>query len=371
MIKVGITGGSGFIGTHLKNWLSLNKKEFKIIDFKKSFFDNNSLLDNFVKKSDVIVHLSGINRHNDEKFIYSSNIDMAKKIISSFERTQFKGKLIFSSSIQEKLSTQFGKSKKRSRLLFESWCSNNDILFHGLIIPNVFGPFCKPNYNSFISTFSHNLINNKKSKILVDNNVPLIYIDNLIFKIFKLFKTKKKSKKIKINQDIEIKVSEVLLKLKNFKSEYILNHKVPKLESKFDLNLFNTFRSYFNYDLYPIVYKNNIDVRGNFVELIRENTGGQFSYSITKPQKTRGNHFHTRKIERFSVLKGKALIEFRKYGCKKKYSFKLDGEEPSFIDMPLWYTHNIKNIGNEDLITSFWINEHYNEIDSDTYYEDV
>ena len=122
MIKVGITGNSGFIGTHLKNWLSLNKKEYKIIDFKNSFFNNSSLLDDFVNKSDIIVHLSGINRHNDEKFIYSSNIDMTKKIISSFKRTQFKGKLIFSSSIQEKLSSQFGKSKKRSRLLFESWC---------------------------------------------------------------------------------------------------------------------------------------------------------------------------------------------------------------------------------------------------------
>jgi len=371
MIKVGITGNSGFIGSHLKNWLSLNNEKYRIIDFKKSFFDNNSLLDDFVKKSDVIVHLSGVNRHDNQEFIYRSNIEMTNKIISSFERTHFKGKLVFSSSIQENLSSSFGKSKKKSRLLFQSWCSKNGVSFHGLIIPNVFGPFCKPNYNSFISTFSHNLIYDKKSKILVDNNVPLIYIDNLIFKILKLLKSKTKSKKINIIQDIDIKVSQVFTKLKNFRLEYIINKKIPKLESKFELNLFNTFRSYFNYNLYPLIYANNIDERGNFVELIREKSGGQFSYSITKPQKTRGNHFHTRKIERFSVLKGKALIEFRKYGSKKKYSFELDGETPSFVDMPVWFTHNIKNIGDSDLITSFWISEHYNANDSDTYYKNV
>ena len=371
MIKVGITGNSGFIGTHLKNWLSLENEKYKIIDFKSSFFDNEYLLDDFVKKSDVIVHLSGVNRHDNQDFIYSSNTNMCKKIISSFRRTQFKGKLIFSSSIQENTSSSFGKSKKESRLLFKDWCSKNGVSFHGLIIPNVFGPFCKPNYNSFISTFSHNIIYNKKCKILVDKNIPLIYIDNLIFKILKLLKSKMSSNKINILQDINIKVSEVLKILRTFKLEYINNHKIPKFESKFELNLFNTFRSYFNYNLYPVIYKNNVDNRGNFVELIRENVGGQFSYSLTKPQVIRGNHFHTRKIERFSVLKGEAIIEFRKYGTNEKYSFNLSGDTPSFVDMPIWYTHSIKNIGKEDLITTFWISEHYNVNDSDTYHDNV
>ena len=109
--------------------------------------------------------------------------------------------------------------------------------------------------------------------------------------------------------------------------------------------------------------------RGNFVEIIKLNSGGQISFSTTKPNITRGNHFHTRKIERFSVIKGDALIQIRKIGTNKIINFKISGKEPSFVDMPIWYTHNIKNIGSDELYTIFWINEFYNPNDTDTFQE--
>ena len=115
----------------------------------------------------------------------------------------------------------------------------------------------------------------------------------------------------------------------------------------------------------------NIDSRGGFVEVIRLNVGGQVSFSNTVPDITRGNHFHTRKVERFAVIKGKALIQLRQIGTDKIMNFELVGNEPAYVDMPIWFTHNIKNIGNEELYTLFWINEFYDPNDPDTYFENV
>jgi len=122
---------------------------------------------------------------------------------------------------------------------------------------------------------------------------------------------------------------------------------------------------------FPINFTKHTDARGSFVEVIRLGIGGQVSFSTTVPGITRGNHFHTRKIERFAVIKGKALIQLRKIGTNEVLEFYLDGEKPSYVDMPIWYTHNIKNIGDEVLYTNFWINEPYNPADADTYFVEV
>ena len=170
----------------------------------------------------------------------------------------------------------------------------------------------------------------------------------------------------------KIKVSNVLKKLNTFYKQYIEKAEIPQLESRFDLQLFNTFKSYLNFaQKYPIKHKENIDDRGSFTEILRSKVSGQVSYSITNPESIRGNHFHTRKIERFSVIQGKAQIQLRKIGSNTIHNFKLNGNNPSFVDMPIWYTHNITNIGEEPLITLFWINEPYCEKDSDTYFEIV
>ena len=124
-------------------------------------------------------------------------------------------------------------------------------------------------------------------------------------------------------------------------------------------------------DYFPIKFTTHSDNRGSFAEIIRLNNGGQVSFSTTEKGVTRGNHYHTRKIERFAVIKGRALIEMRRVGEKEVLSFYLDGDEPAYVDMPIWYTHNITNIGEEVLYTNFWINEFYDPKDSDTFFENV
>jgi UDP-2-acetamido-2,6-beta-L-arabino-hexul-4-ose reductase len=145
----------------------------------------------------------------------------------------------------------------------------------------------------------------------------------------------------------------------------------PSLEDAFEKALFNTFRCYAPQEHYPVKLTKHTDDRGSFVEIARTETSGQFSFSTTVPGITRGNHYHTRKAERFAVISGKALIQLRKIGTDEVIDYYLDGKEPAYVDMPIWYTHNIKNIGDEELITLFWINEPYNPKNADTYFENV
>jgi len=371
MIKIGVTGSNGFIGWHLCRILELNINKYQLVDFEREWFYEESKLDLFISKCDILIHLAGLNRHTDDNTIYNTNVNLAEKLVDSFKRTGFNGQVIFSSSIQEEKNNIFGSSKKIARNLFANWARDTNSIFHGVIIPNVFGAFGVPFYNSVISTFCHQLVNNETARIEIDATLNLIYIDDLVEKIINLFETET-NKKVIIEHTEKYMVSNILEILIKFKEKYFENGQIPILKNKFELNLFNTFRSYFNLNThYPIKYKNNIDERGNFVEIIKLETGGQVSFSTTKSEITRGNHFHTRKIERFSVIKGKALIQLRKKGTKEIFDYYLSGEEPAYVDMPIWYTHNIKNIGDEELYTMFWINEFYDANDPDTYFEIV
>jgi len=170
----------------------------------------------------------------------------------------------------------------------------------------------------------------------------------------------------------QIKVSALLQQLELYKQNYVQQGILPSLDDPFERNLFNTFLCYIDHTtFFPYKLKLNTDERGSFVETVKLHSGGQISFSTTVPGITRGNHYHTRKAERFAVIKGRAKIEFRKTGTDKVYTFELDGSEPSFVDMPIWFTHNITNIGDEELYTIFWISEHFNPADPDTYFEQV
>ena len=371
MLKVGVTGSNGFIGWHLCRTLELDPSNFELIEFKRDWFDESDQLDNFVKKCNIIVHLAGLNRHSQDEIIYNTNVKLAERLVESFSRTDFKGQVIFSSSIQELRNNSFGNSKKVARELFIKWADLKSTKFIGLIIPNVFGPFGVPFYNSVVSTFCHQLVNNKIPTIENDTTINLIYINDLTKKIIELFQTKK-NKYLIIDYTNTYKVSEILELLNKFKENYFIKGQIPNFTNSFEINLFNTFRSYFDLNKhFPIKFKNNIDNRGNFVEIIRLEAGGQVSFSTTQKGIVRGNHFHTRKIERFSVIKGLALIQLRKIATTEVFNYYLSGDEPAYVDMPIWYLHNIKNVGNEELYTIFWVNELYDLNDPDTYFEKV
>ncbi len=370
MIKVGITGQSGFIGTHLYNFLSLKTSEIRIIPFSDEYFKDKHQLEIFVGECDTIVHLAALNRHNDPEVIYHTNIDLVRRLIEALDITGKKPHILFASSTQEERDNMFGKSKREGRQLFADWSDRSGGTFTGMIIPNVFGPFGNPYYNSVVATFSHQLSHNEVPTVQTDTLLKLIYIGDLVSVIWNLIKNKVATREFQVSPTEEAKVTEILALLQSFRAHYLELGIVPDLSDPFERNLFNTFVCYIDHSkFFPFRLKENIDDRGSFVETIKLNSGGQISFSITKPGITRGNHFHTRKAERFAVIKGRALIQLRRIGSEKTMNFELDGSEPSFVDMPVWHTHNITNIGSEDLYTIFWISELFNKDDPDTYSE--
>ena len=400
MIKIGITGQAGFIGTHLYNTLRLHPDKYIRIPFQDEFFQSKEALDAFVKQCEVIVHLAAMNRHNDHNVLYKTNIELVQKLIDSMERTESKPYVIMSSSLQEEQDNLYGLSKREGRELFNQWADRNSAKFTGLIIPNVFGPFGVPFYNSVISTFSYQLCNKQEPKIEVDNELKLIYVGDLVKVILDLvpadyaekntdYADKEnnedtentententeeciQSRVLEVQYRAKYKVSELLDKLKAYYETYVVKGIFPDLTDWFEVCLFNTFRSYLPEEHFPVKYHKHSDDRGIYVETMKFISQGQVSFSTTMPGITRGNHFHTRKVERFAVIQGKASIKIRKYGTAEVIEYILDGNEPAYVDMPIWFTHNITNIGDTDLLTMFWINEFYDPNDPDTYYEPV
>ncbi|MDD4374251.1 MAG: NAD-dependent epimerase/dehydratase family protein [Bacteroidales bacterium] len=377
-LKIGITGQTGFVGTHLYNTLGLHPDKFQRIPFQDEYFKEESKLNEFVKQCDAIVHLAAMNRHNDPEVIYQTNMGLVKQLIAACEATNSTPHILFSSSTQEERDNLYGKSKKEGRELLEQWALNNNAQFTGLIIPNVFGPFGHPYYNSVVATFCHQLTHNETPKIEVDGEIKLIYVGELVKEVIEYIEAmaaeeeKGLADTVFVDYTAIIKVSDLLTKLQQYKSNYFEKGEIPSLDTPFERNLWNTFLCYLDHEsFFPHHLKLNTDNRGSFVETVKLNSGGQVSFSTTVPGITRGNHFHTRKAERFAVIKGKATIELRRIGTDKVMTFELDGTQPSFVDMPIWHTHNITNVGDEELYTIFWINEHFDPEDTDTFFEKV
>lgn len=375
MIRVGITGQAGFVGSHLYNELGLYADKFRRVPFEDSYFQDEGQLRSFVKSCDVIVHLAAMNRHTDAQELYHTNLRLVKQLISAMEKEKVSPHVLFSSSTQEKLDNEYGKSKREGRILLEEWAKKSGANFTGMVVPNVYGPFGRSGYNSFIATFCYKLTHGETPQILQDSQVKLIYVGNLCKHIIGKIEEVRDTLSSMIEQDMvpydfEKKVSEILGLFEDFKTLYFEQGIIPFLKDKNEINLFNTFCGYMDFSLlYPRKLIKHQDARGLFVETAKLGIGGQVSFSTTAPGITRGNHYHTRKIERFTVIKGKARIQLRRIGTEEVLNFYLDGNEPSYVDMPIWYTHNITNIGEGELYTQFWINEWYDPKDGDTYFE--
>lgn len=369
MRKIGITGQQGFVGRHLYNYLGL-QENVELVPFDRSAFESAEELQTFVQSCDIIYHLAAMNRHEDQEVIYNTNVGLVQKLIAACEATEATPWIILSSSSQEEKDNLYGMSKREGRELLEQWAAKTGAKTTGMVIPNVFGPFGKPFYNSVFATFCHQIINGEEPKIIQDGDLKLIYVNELVEHFYEVIREDQIGRVV-VPHHHEMKVTELLTKLVHYKATYLEKGNFPDLTNATDLAMFNSFRCYIPHDYYPRPFTKHSDDRGSFVEIVRAGTTGQSSFSTTVPGITRGNHFHTRKAERFAVIKGKARIDLRKVDSQEVISYEVNGEQPSYVDMPIWYTHNITNIGDEELLTIFWINEPYDPADADTYFVEV
>ena len=215
-----------------------------------------------------------------------------------------------------------------------------------------------------IATFSYQLTHNKIPFIDNDAKINLVYIQDLIEKIYDIIINQLFSEEFVIQHSWTVSVSEILKKLTYFHETYFKNEVFPELKNYFDL-------CFIDKEYFPRYLKLHSDKRGSFIEIAKSLNQGQFSFSTTKPGIIRGNHFHIRKIERFSVIQGKALLQLRRIGTNEIIEYKVTGKKPCNIDIPIWHTHNIKNIGHETLYTLFWTNDFFDVTNMDTYFEEV
>jgi UDP-2-acetamido-2,6-beta-L-arabino-hexul-4-ose reductase len=357
---VGITGSNGFIGYHLWVHIKYLCDDLKVIRLGRDLSE--------VDRCDVIVHLAEKNR-GDEKEIYENNISSASTLASALGSNK---RLLYASSLHEDDDTIFGKYRRENKLLFSKWAKASNSSFSSLRIPNVFGEFCKPNYNSFVATFCHKIINNGEITA-TSNRVKLVYVQDLCKQIVDIIREKGDEESYTINHYGVYSVKYIYDRLLSFKKQYIDNNIIPDLSffdhDSFDLDLFNTFRSYIEDRV--VTMDSHSDERGYLSETIKTNAGGQSFFSTTNPGYIRGQHFHMRKLERFCVLDGEAKINLRKIGSDEVITYRVSGNKTQFIDMPLFYTHNITPANDEEITTLFWTNELLDKNDVDTFWEDV
>jgi len=368
MKKIVITGAGGLLGTHMQILLS-TREDIEVVALNREAFGDKAALHAALKNSDVIFHFAGVNRATDEE-ISSGNPGLATALIDALAECGETPWVLYSSSIQQDQDNVYGRSKKAAADLLSAWAREREATFTNLVLPHIFGEGGRPNYNSVISTFCSKVAQGETPTIAHDGEIEPIHAQRLCGEILDLVDQDSRSEsELRIHGN-RMRVSEMLSRLTVMAENYRGNI-FPDLRDTFDLDLFNTYRSYLYPDYYPHALTKHADDRGWLVESVKELNGGQVFFSTTKPGITRGNHFHLHKVERFLVVSGKAEICVRKIGSEQVDTFSVDGDTPAFVDIPTLHTHNITNTGDGELLTLFWVHEIFDPENTDTYFVDV
>lgn len=363
-MKVVLTGANGFLGWHTRTVLFEMQSTVEILTLGLKFNLNSAV--EKLNGADLLIHLAGANRGREEE-ISGLNKLFATQISNALLSCKSPPKaVVYSNSIQAGNGTVYGESKQSAATILEKTAKSIDAQFKNVLIPNVFGEHGKPFYNSVTATFCHQIANAETPTVNSDSQLTLVHAQDVAEYLtgFQEFETFNKT-------FVTTDVSKLLNSINHLANTYIAGE-IPEFNSPFEKNLFNTYRSHLFYVRPVIDLKQNTDERGDFVEIVRSSSGGgQASFSTTLPGVTRGEHFHRRKIERFSVVSGSGTISLRKMFSNEVFSFEVTGEKPQAIDMPTLWAHNITNTSNELLLTSFWINEPYDALRPDTIFEKV
>ena len=358
------------MGSHLRDRLS-REQDIEVPQFEDAYFSQEDVFKQVLTGADTIVHLAAMNR-GDENDIYNTNIELVNKLIKTLDELNARPHIIFSSSTQAYLDNPYGRSKKEGERILEQWSMKTGAPVTVLSIPNVFGDRGRPFYNSFIATFCHLLTHGGQPQIQVDKEVGLIYINELVEVFWGKIKNPPAGfEHFDVQPTVSSTVTGILELLNHFKECYYVNRVVPSFGNNFEKNLYNVFLSYAESTDYEQPLTLRTDERGSLFEVVKEEKGSQIFFSTTKPGITRGNHYHTRKQEKFCVVKGEAIIRIRRIGTDKVIEYRVSGEKPVVVEMPIFYTHNIENVGSSELCTLFWTNELYNPNDADTFFEKV
>lgn len=370
-MKILVTGANGFIGKNLIEELKNQKYEtIYEYDVDKS---EDALFD-YTKDCDFVFHLAGINRPEDEKEYMEGNFGFTSLLLDYLKKNHNKAPILITSSIQALQDNPYGQSKKAGEELLLRYQQETGSKVFIYRLQNVFGKWCRPNYNSVVATFCHNISHGTPITISDrEHIISLVYIDDVV----RTFISALEGKESCANDGLyyvmavnPVKLGELADLLYTFR-ESRNNLIVPNMAEPFVKKLYSTYLSYLPENQFSYPLKMNIDDRGSFTEFIKSPDRGQVSVNISKPGITKGNHWHHTKNEKFLVVSGEGVIRFCKVDGKEIIEYKVSGDKLEVVDIPPGYTHTITNIGLTDLVTIMWANEPFDPEKPDTIFLQV
>ena len=373
MKTVLVTGSKGFIGKNLIVRLEeLDNVAIKSFDKE----DNIETLKELICESDFIFHLAGVNRPEKVEEFEKINVGLTKDIIDLLEEMGKKIPIVITSSIQAESDNPYGKSKKRAEDELIKYSEKNKVPVYIYRLPNVFGKWSRPNYNSVVSTFCYNISHNLDIIISdTEKELELVYIDDVVNEFVSLLSNEVENiekRFYKINRVFKITLGELadkIYRIRDMRKTLI----VPDLSDDFTKFLHATYLSYLNKDDFSYEMDSKEDNRGDFTELIKSNSFGQISISKSCKGIIRGNHYHNTKNEKFCVIKGEAVIKLRNILDDKIISYYVSDKKIEVVDIPPGYTHSIENLtdGDGEMLLLIWANEIFDPKNPDTYYCEV
>ena len=369
-MKILVAGAKGFIGKNLIVELR-NRKYNDILEYDKE--TDPGLLDDYCKEADFVFHLAGVNRPKEQSEFMEGNFRFTSTLLDNLKKYKNTCPVMISSSIQAELDNPYGESKKAGEDLLFNYSKETGAKVLVYRFPNVFGKWCRPNYNSAVATFCHNAAHDLPIQVNDPSVVMnLLYIDDVVNELINALECRENRVdtfcEVPVEHTITLgEIADLIYSFKKSREERF----VPDMSDGFTKKLYSTYISYlpegqFSYDL-----KMNVDQRGSFTEFIKTPDRGQVSVNISKPGITKGNHWHHTKNEKFLVVSGKGVIRFRKIDSEEVLEYFVSGDKMEVVDIPTGYTHNIENLGDTDIVTIMWANESFNPEKPDTYFLEV
>jgi len=362
-MNVLVTGANGFIG---KNLIAhLNELSIHTIAYTRE--NSTQDLPDLIKKSDFIVHLAGENRPVDEKDFDTVNAGLTASICESVRSVGRKIPILLASSIQATFDNAYGKSKLNAEMVVKKFGGDTGNLIYIYRLPGVFGKWCKPNYNSVVATFCHNISHNLPIQVNDPSfELNLVYVDDVVEEFVRIIQGRQdNNKELSVQPEYKIKLGDLATQIKIFREgrDSLISERVGDgLVRK----LYSTYVSYFSPEQFSYSIPSYSDERGMFAEMLKTKDSGQFSFFTAMPGVTRGGHYHHSKTEKFLVVQGEARFGFRNIITDECYEVATSGKELRIIETVPGWSHDITNIGTEDMIVILWANEIFDPDNSDT-----
>lgn len=381
-MKILVTGAKGFVGKNLiatLNTIKEGKNKTTPLNSNIEIFEfdvdtDKTLLDTYCKDCDFVFNLAGVNRPQNTEEFMQGNFGFASELLDALKKRNNSCPVMLSSSTQAALDNPYGQSKKAGEDLFFKYSEETGAKVLVYRFPNVFGKWCRPNYNSAVATFCNNIANDLPIQVN-DRNHPmtLVYIDDVVNEMINALcgAETKDGEYCRVPIEHKITLGEIVDLLYSFKESRENRHTPDVTEGSFSKKLYSTYLSYLPKDKFSYPLKMNIDDRGSFTEILRTVNNGQFSVNVSKPGITKGQHWHNTKNEKFLVVCGKGVIRFRAVNSDEVIEYFVSGDKLEVVDIPIGYTHNIENLGDTDMVTFMWCNECFDPEKPDTFFLEV